>query len=95
MTAYWVNTVRDVKDAGKLARYAELAGPAIAALGGRFIARGLPEAAFEEGVLERTAIIEFPSVEAAVAAYESAAYRTALAALGDGAVRDIRIIPAV
>lgn len=95
MTAYWVNTVRELKDADKLARYAELATPAIAAHGGRFIARGLPEAAFEEGTLERTAIIEFPSVADAVAAYESDAYRLALAALDGGAVRDIRIIPAV
>ncbi|HWH97319.1 MAG TPA: DUF1330 domain-containing protein [Pseudolysinimonas sp.] len=95
MTAYWVNTVREMKDADKLARYAELATPAISAHGGRFIARGLPQAAFEEGRLERTAIIEFPSVEAAVAAYESDGYQLALAALDGGAVRDIRIIPAV
>lgn len=94
VTAYWVNTVRELKDAEKLARYAELATPAIAAHGGRFIARGLPQAAFEEGTLERTAIIEFPSVEAAVAAYESEGYQVALAALDGGAVRDIRIIPA-
>lgn len=94
MTAHWVNTVRELKDAEKLARYAALASPAIAAHGGRFIARGLPEAAFEEGTLDRTAIIEFPSVEAAVAAYESVAYQAALAALDRGAVRDIRIIPA-
>ena len=94
MTAYWVNTVRELTDADKLARYAELATPAIAAHGGRFIARGLPEAAFEEGTLERTAIIEFPSVAAAVAAYESEGYQAALAALDGGALRDIRIIPA-
>jgi uncharacterized protein (DUF1330 family) len=94
MTAYWVNTVRELKDAEKLAKYAELASPAIAAHGGRFIARGLPEAAFEEGTLDRTAIIEFPSVEAAVAAYESEGYRLALAALDGGAVRDVRIVPA-
>ncbi len=95
MTAYWVNTVRLITDADKVVRYAELASPAIAAHGGRFIARGLPEAAFEEGTLERTAIIEFPSVEAAVAAYESEAYGLALTALDGGAVRDIRIMPAV
>ena len=94
MTAYWVNTVRELKDAEKLARYAELATPAITAHGGRFIARGLPVAAFEEGTLDRTAIIEFPSVEAAVAAYASDAYQLALAALDGGAVRDIRIVPA-
>lgn len=95
MTAYWVNTVRELKDADKLARYAEIALPAITSHGGRFIARGLPAAAFESGTLDRTVIIEFPSVEAAVAAYESAEYQRALAALDDGAVRDIRIIPAV
>jgi uncharacterized protein (DUF1330 family) len=95
MTAYWVNTVRELRDAEKLARYAELATPAIAAHGGRFIARGMPEAAFEEGTLERTAIIEFPSVEAAVAAYESPAYRLALDALDGGGVRYIRIFPGV
>lgn len=60
----------------------------------RTSSRGLPEAAFEVGTLDRTAIIEFPSVEAAVAAYESDAYQAALAALDGGAVRDIRIVPA-
>jgi uncharacterized protein (DUF1330 family) len=37
-------------------------------------------------------IIEFPSVENAIAARESAAYAEALKALGDGAVRDFRIV---
>ena len=36
-------------------------------------------------------MIEFASLEAAVAAYESAAYQAALEALGDGADRDIRL----
>jgi uncharacterized protein (DUF1330 family) len=35
---------------------------------------------------------EFPSVEKAIAAYESPAYQNALKALGNGAVRDIRIV---
>ena len=52
-------------------------------------------AAFELGTTERTAIIAFDSVEAAVAAYESPAYQEALAALGGGAERDIRIVEAV
>ena len=92
--AYWINTFRSVSDPDRLAAYAELAGPAQRAAGGRFLARGLPAAAFESGIVERTALIEFPSVEAAVAAYDSPGYQAALQALGDGAERDIRIIEA-
>lgn len=94
MTAYWVNTFRSVSDPEALERYAALAGPAMLAGGGTFLARGMPAAAFEHGIVERTTIIEFPSVAAAVATYESEQYQRALAALGDGAERDIRIVPA-
>ena len=38
-------------------------------------------------------LIEFPSVEAALAAHDSPAYQEALAALDNGAVRDMRIMP--
>jgi uncharacterized protein (DUF1330 family) len=41
---------------------------------------------------ERTVVIEFPTYEAAVAAYESELYKKALAALGDGVERDLRIV---
>jgi uncharacterized protein (DUF1330 family) len=41
----------------------------------------------------RTTLIEFDSVADAVAAYKSPAYQEALTALGDGAERDIRIVP--
>ena len=92
--AYWINTFRSVSDPDRLAAYIELAGPAMRAAGGRFLARGLPAAAFESGSIERTTLIEFPSVDAAVAAYESPGYQQALAALGDGAVRDLRIVEA-
>ena len=91
-TAYWINTFRSIRDPAKLATYVDLAGPAMLAGGGRFLARGAPVAAFELGVLERTTVIEFDTVEQAVAAYHSEAYQQALAALGDGAERDIRII---
>lgn len=95
MPAYWVNTFRSVSDPAKLAAYAELAGGVMVEFGGRFLARGTAEHAFELGVLERTVVIEFPSVEQAVAAYESSQYQAALDALGDGAERDIRIVPGV
>jgi uncharacterized protein (DUF1330 family) len=63
--AYWVSAYRAVKDADKLAAYAKLAGPAIAAGGGRFLARGLPAKVYEYGLSERTVLIEFDSVEQA------------------------------
>ena len=93
--AYWINTFRSIDDQEKLAAYVELAGPAMRAAGGRFLARGLPSRAFESGVVERTTLIEFDSVDQAVAAYESPAYQEALRALDDGAERDLRIIEAV
>jgi uncharacterized protein (DUF1330 family) len=45
--------------------------------------------------LERTVLIEFDSVEKAVATYESAGYKAALAALKGGVVREIRIVAGV
>jgi uncharacterized protein (DUF1330 family) len=92
---YWVSTYRAVKDTDKLASYAKLAGPALTAAGGRFLARGEPSAAYELGTKQRTVLIEFDSVEQATAAHDSPAYQEALAALSDGAERDIRIIEGV
>jgi uncharacterized protein (DUF1330 family) len=54
----------------------------------------MPAAVFESGLMERTTLIEFDSVEQAVAAYDSPAYQEALRALGDGAERDLRIVEA-
>lgn len=94
MTAYWINVYREISDEAKVAAYAELAGPALRAAGGTFLARGLPEQVYEAGERTRTVIIEFASIEAARAAHDSPAYQEALVALGDGAVRDLRVIPA-
>jgi uncharacterized protein (DUF1330 family) len=93
--AYWISAYRAVKDPDKLAAYAKLAGPALTASGGRFLARGEPAKVYELGLKQRTVLIEFESVEHAVAAHDSPAYQAALAALGDGAEREIRIIEGV
>jgi uncharacterized protein (DUF1330 family) len=90
--AYWVVSYRAISDPQKLAAYAKLAPAATAPFGARYLARGTAAAAFEAGVKERIVITEFPSVQQAIAAYESPAYRAALQALGDGAVRDVRIV---
>jgi uncharacterized protein (DUF1330 family) len=93
--AYWVTCYRSISDPQKLAAYAKLAPPAIAPFGGRYLARGTAAAAYEAGLKERIVMSEFPSVEQAIAAYQSPAYQDALKALGDGAVRDIRIVEGV
>jgi len=90
--AYWVGTYRSISNPDALAAYAKLAGPAIAAAGGQFVVRGMPAHVYEAGLMQRTVVIAFDSVEHAKAAHDSPAYQEALAALGDGAVRDIRIV---
>ena len=93
--AYAVVTYRSVSDPEKLAAYAELALPAVKPFGARILARGNAAVAREHGLKERTVVTEFPSLEKATAAYDSAAYAEALKALGDGAVRDFRIVEGV
>jgi uncharacterized protein (DUF1330 family) len=93
MTAYWISIYKEIRDDAKVAVYAELAGPALRAAGGTFVARGVPEQTYEAGEKTRTVVIEFDSVEAARAAHDSPAYQDALAALDGGAVRDMRIVP--
>ena len=78
----------DIRSA-KLAAYAKLAPAATAPFGARYLARGTAAAAFEAGLKDRIVIAEFSSAQQAIAAYESPAYKEALKALGDGAVRDV------
>lgn len=94
--AYWVTTYRTIKNPDALAAYSKLAGPAVAAAGGRFVVRGAPAKIYEAGLNMRTVVIEFDSLEKAIAAHESDAYKAALAALGTGNVeRDMRVVEGV
>jgi len=90
--AYWVTCYHSISKPEALAEYAKLAGPAIQAGGGRMLARGVAAEVFEAGMKERTVLIEFDSVAQAVATHDSEAYRKAVAALANGAVRDLRIV---
>jgi uncharacterized protein (DUF1330 family) len=90
--AYWVVCYREITDPAKLAAYAKLAGPAIQAGGGRTLVRGTPAKTYESGQMERTVVIEFDSVEHAIAVHDSPAYQAAVQALDGGAVRDIRVV---
>ena len=93
--AYWIAAYRTVHNPEALAAYAKLAGPALQQGGGRFIARGNPAQIYEQGISERTVLIEFDSVAAAIAAHDSPAYQEALRVLGNAVERDLRIIESV
>lgn len=94
--AYWVAFYHSVKNPDALAAYAKLAGPAVQAAGGRFLARGAAAKVYERGVMQRVVVIEFESLAQAVAAHDSPAYQEALKALGtDSVERDLRIVEGV
>jgi uncharacterized protein (DUF1330 family) len=92
---YWIAFYRSVKNPEALAAYAKLAGPAIQAGGGRFLVRGMPAKTYEAGLNQRTVMIEFDSVQQAIAAHDSAGYQAALKVLGNAAEREIRIVEGV
>jgi uncharacterized protein (DUF1330 family) len=89
---YWVATYRSISNQDGMAAYSALAGPAILAGGGRFLVRGNPSKTFESGLMQRVVVIEFDSVDQALATHDSEAYQAALKALGNSAERDIRIV---
>lgn len=92
---YIVVCYREIRDPEKLKTYAALAPKAMVPRGANILVRDGRVAAFEDGLAERTVLVEFPSFEAAVEAYNSPEYQEAVAALGDGAVRDFRVVEGV
>ncbi len=93
--AYFVSIYHAIHDENALAAYAKLAGPALVAGGGRVLSRGMPAVVKEQGEMMRTVLIEFDSVEIALKAYDSPAYKEALALLGNAVDREIRILEGV
>jgi uncharacterized protein (DUF1330 family) len=89
---YWVSAYHEIHDENFFGAYLELAGPAIIAAGGKFIARGPAAKVYESGILQRTTLIEFPSLDAALAAHDTADYQAALKALDGGVTRDLRVV---
>ena len=93
---YMLSAHRSEADPNRRAAYLELALPALLSAGGRPLTKGdCRVEARENGIAQRTVLIEFDSFEMAVAAYESEAYRAALEALGDGADRDVRLFEGI
>ena len=93
--AYWIAFYHSISDPEAMKKYAELARPAVESAGGRLIARGMPSQVYEAGKEQRVVMIEFDSVDQAKAAHSSPAYKEALDAMGNAAVRDMRIVEAM
>ena len=91
MTALWIAHV-NVIDAEAYGQYARLAGPAIAAHGGVFLARGSRYVQLEGNDRARNVVARFPSVEHAVACYNSPEYQAALVHAQGAAERDLVVV---
>lgn len=89
---YWIVCYKSVSDPATVAEYSKLAGTALQGLGGRVIMGGKPAKTHEAGVDQSAVVVEFESLEKAIAAYESGLYGAALNALGNAAERDFRIM---
>ena len=91
MPALWIAHVK-VTDEDAYGRYAALAGPAIEAHGGYFIARGGRYVQLEGNDRPRNVVAKFPSVEAAEACYNSPQYQAALDHARGASERDLLIV---
>jgi len=92
---YWVVFYRSVSNPAVFAEYAKLATAAIEKGGGRFLARTVATKGYEGGLKERVVLIEFDSVEKAIATIESPEYRAAQKLLEGAVEREIRIVEGV
>ena len=93
-SALWIANVH-VTDAEAYGRYAALAGGAIAAHGGKFLARAGRYVQLEGNERARNVVARFPSVEAAVACYQSPEYQEALSHARGASVRDLVVVEEV
>lgn len=90
-SALWIAHVH-VTDPDAYGKYAVGAGPAIAAHGGVFLARGGRYVQLEGNDRSRNVVARFPSLEAAVACYNSPEYQAALAHAKGASVRDLMVV---
>jgi uncharacterized protein (DUF1330 family) len=75
---YWIVHI-EVHDPETYKKYAELAGPAVFAFDGKYLARGGAHETMEgEELGPRHVVVEFPSYQVALDCYRSDQYQTAL-----------------
>ena len=75
---YWI-VFASINEPSRFGNYTSVAGPLIAAQGGRVLARGDVATVVEGAVPGRPYLIEFPSYAAAQACFNSAGYQEAIA----------------
>jgi len=85
----------DVRDADEYAKYAELAGPAVAKYGGEFLARGGAVEVMEGTTRARCVIIRFKDMETAKSFYHGPEYQAALAFALPVSDRDYKFVEGV
>jgi uncharacterized protein (DUF1330 family) len=89
---YWVSAYRKINKPDQVAEYSKMATVAIQEGGGRVLVRGVAAMTQGDGVKERTVLVEFDSLDAAIAAFNSEKYQAALKVLGDACERDFRVV---
>lgn len=92
---YWIVCHVSDADGAVMADYASKARPVVEGGGGRLLTRGKPAKVCESGFNEPTVVVEFESLEKALAVYESAAYQAAAKLLEGKVRRDFRIVEGV
>lgn len=89
--AYWVVTYRSVKNPDAWKAYAKIACDRISRR--PFLIRANPAKTYEAGLNERVVLVEFDSLDKALATHDTPAYKEALKALGTGNVeRDMCVV---
>ena len=91
MSALWIAHVT-VHDDEAYGNYAAIATEAIAEHGGVFLARGGRYVQLEGTDRPRNVVARFPSVEAAVACYNSPRYQEALTFAKAASTRDLMVV---
>lgn len=91
MPALWIAHVT-VTDEEAYGRYRDIAGEAVAAHGGVFIARGGRYQQMEGRDHPRNVVARFPTFEDAVACYNSPRYQEAVAIAKNASERDLVIV---
>ena len=94
MATYAVVQV-DVSNPEEYAKYAELAGPAVAKYGGEFLARGGEVEVMEGTTRARCVLIKFPDMETAKAFYHGPEYQEALSYALPASTRDYKFVEGI
>lgn len=94
MGALWIAHVH-VTDEDAYGKYAAIATEALAAHGGVFLARGGRYVQLEGNDRARNVVARFPSLEDAVACYNSPRYQEALSFAKGASERDLMVVEEV